>query len=195
MHSIVIKEAITKYPVHDLILKRWSPRAFATTPVSQSQLDTILTAASWAPSSGNEQPWRYITALKENEKGFSALLNCLLPSNAVWVKNAPALLLCYTKLTYTKSGKDNVNAFHDAGLANQNLLLQAVSMKIYGHAMEGFDKAKAVHDFKLSSDFQPVCMIALGYLGEAENLDEPYKTRELTPRMRKALDEFVTILR
>jgi len=194
MNSIVAKEAITSYAVNDLILKRWSPRSFSPAPVSQSQLDTIITAASWAPSSANEQPWRYITALKQNEKGFSALFNCLLPGNAVWVKNAAAIILCYTKLTYTKGGKNNVNAFHDAGMANQNLLLQAVSMQIYGHPMEGFDKAKTVHDFKLSSDFQPVCMIALGYLGEAENLEEPNKTRELTPRDRKALTEFATNL-
>ena len=191
MHSIVVKEAITAYAVNDLILKRWSPRSFSSDAISQSQLDIILTAASWAPSSGNEQPWRYITALKQNEKGFTALANCLLPGNATWAKNAAVLLLCYTKLTYTKGGKDNVNAFHDAGLANQNLLLQAVSMQIYGHPMEGFDKAKAVHDFKLSSDFQPVCIIALGFLGEAEDLEEPYKTRELTPRTRKSLNEFV----
>ena len=73
MHSIIAKEAITPFPVSDFILKRWSPRAFSATPLSQSQLDIILTAASWAPSSANEQPWRYISALKQNEKGFSAL--------------------------------------------------------------------------------------------------------------------------
>ncbi len=194
MNSIVAKEALTFYAVHDLILKRWSPRSFSAEPISQLHLDTMLTAASWAPSSANEQPWRYITALKQNEKGFSALFNCLLPGNAAWVKNAAAIILCYTKLTYAKNGKDNVNAFHDAGLANQNLLLQAIAMGIYGHPMEGFDKVKAVHDFNLSSDFQPVCMIALGYLGDAGNLEEPYKTRELSPRERKPLNEFVSTL-
>ncbi len=42
-----------------VILERWSPRAFADRDVDPADLKTIFEAARWAPSSFNEQPWRY----------------------------------------------------------------------------------------------------------------------------------------
>ena len=80
-------------------------------------------------------------------------------------------------------------------MANQNLLLQAFSMHIYGHIMGGFDKNKARLDFNLNEDMEPICIIALGYLGEAEQLEEPFKEREITPRNRKPLSEFATFIK
>jgi Nitroreductase family len=62
--EIVAKNAKTDYPVSELIAKRWSARAFSTRPVEKSKLLSILEAARWAPSSGNEQPWRYICFYK-----------------------------------------------------------------------------------------------------------------------------------
>jgi nitroreductase len=45
--------------------------------------------------------------------------------------------------------------------------------------------------FQLPENLKPVVVIALGYLDEAEKLEEPYRTRELTPRTRKSLKELV----
>ena len=193
--SIAIKEGKTEKPVNPLLLNRWSARSFATQQISEQELETILEAASWAPSAMNEQPWRYIAALKQNPDGFKAVLNCLVPGNAIWAKNAAALILCSAKKTYTQNGNPNVSAGHDTGMSNQNLLLQAFSMHIYGHIMGGFDKNKAKADFNLNDDLEPICIIALGYLGEAEQLEEPFKEREITPRSRKPLSEFATFLK
>ncbi|MBC7451077.1 MAG: nitroreductase family protein [Cytophagales bacterium] len=189
-----IKEAVTERPVHSLILKRWSARSFNSKEITEEELNTILEAASWAPSAMNEQPWRYVAALKQHEAGFKAILECLVPGNALWAKAAAALLVCYTKRTYTQNDHINVSADHDTGMANQNLLLQALSMNIYGHIMGGFDKEKTREAFQLGEDFDPLCVIALGYLGEADQLEEPFKGRETTPRVRKAMNEFVTFL-
>ena len=68
-------------------------------------------------------------------------------------------------------------------------------MHIYGHIMGGFDKNKARLDFNLNEDMEPICIIALGYLGEAEQLEEPFKEREITPRNRKPLSEFATFIK
>lgn len=190
-----VKIPQTKHKVIDLITKRWSARAFSEELVDEDCVAAMLEAASWAPSAMNEQPWRYIVGIKQKHKGFQTLLSCLNKSNAVWAENASVLIFCYTKLTYTKSGKENVNAMHDAGMANQNLLLQAASMDIYSHVMEGFDKSKAMEIFNIPDDFNPVCMIALGYRGNPEELQEPYKSRETSPRERKDLSEFVTYLK
>jgi hypothetical protein len=56
--EIVTNRAKTDYPISDIIIRRWSARAFSTRPVENSKLLSILEAARWAPSSRNEQPWR-----------------------------------------------------------------------------------------------------------------------------------------
>lgn len=50
------KPAETANPVHDLIMRRWSPRSFADKPVEPAVLRSLLEAARWAPSGSNEQP-------------------------------------------------------------------------------------------------------------------------------------------
>ncbi|MFD1817737.1 Nitroreductase [Pseudarcicella hirudinis] len=190
MELLTIKEA-NSVELNEQIRKRWSPRAFSPASILPEDLHTIFEAASWAPSAMNEQPWEYIYALKENEEGFGKLLSCLVPANAVWAKHAAALVLTIAKHTYAHNGKENPTAFHDLGMANQNLLIQAISMDIYGHPMGGFDKKKAVELFELKDSESPVCVIALGYLGDPDQLDEGLKTREFSPRKRKELHEFV----
>lgn len=185
-----IKVPETKYPVIDTIRNRWSARAFSNEPVSKETMFAILEAASWAPSAFNEQPWGYVVGMRQNEKGFKMLLDCLSPGNAAWAKNAGVLILSYAKLTVTPTGNPNASALHDTGMANQNLLLQATAMNVYGHIMGGFDKQKAIDDFGLTDDYAPVCMIALGYLDEPESLEEPFRSRELTPRTRKPISSF-----
>ena len=64
--KIITKTAKTDYPISDLISRRWSARAFSTKPVEKSKLLSILEAARWAPSSRNEQPWRYIVFTEDN---------------------------------------------------------------------------------------------------------------------------------
>src|ERR1041384_3925221 len=81
----------TDYPVHELIAKRWSPRAFAQTPVEPEKLRSLFEAARWAASSGNEQPWRFIVATKTSQAEYDRLLSVLNPKNQAWAKAAPAL--------------------------------------------------------------------------------------------------------
>ena len=59
------KPAITKLEIHPIIKKRWSPRSFQTDkPVEPEKLQRIFEAARWAPSSFNEQPWRFIVGTR-----------------------------------------------------------------------------------------------------------------------------------
>ncbi|WP_275575126.1 nitroreductase family protein [Methylocucumis oryzae] len=54
------KTAITQTNIHDLMAKRWSPRAFAADkPVSDTELLALFEAARWSPSCFNDQPWRF----------------------------------------------------------------------------------------------------------------------------------------
>ena len=187
----MIKEAKTKYPVIELIKKRWSARAFSRQSISDEALFTLFEAAHWAASSNNEQPWRYIYAKREDKEAFDKMVHCLMSGNQPWAKNAAVLILCLAKTTTGSENKPNLAAFHDVGLANATLLLQAVSQNIYGHMMGGYDRAKTKQEFTIPEGYEAVIFMALGYLDKPETLEEPFKTRELTPRTRKELSEVV----
>lgn len=183
------KLAPSDYPVHNLIRRRWSPRAFSDRPVSEFDLSTMLEAARWAPSCNNEQPWRYYYALQGSD-GFEKLLGCLSEGNKPWCKDAAGLLVSATRKTFEKNGKANDWAGHDAGMANLNLFLQGTELGIFCHPMAGFDKEAVIRALSLDDDIAPVCMIAFGYAGKAEDLPAPYDERELLPRVRKPVSEF-----
>ena len=187
----MIKEAKTKHPVLDLIKNRWSARAFSNKSIDDPTLFTLFEAAGWAASANNEQPWRYIYAKREDKEAFDKIVSCLMPGNQPWAKNAAVLVVCLVKTTMGAENKPNLAAAHDAGLSNATLLLQAISHNIYGHMMGGYDKAKTKELFNIPEGYETVLILALGYLDSPETLQEPFKTRELTPRTRKELGEFV----
>ncbi len=185
-----IKAAPTKHAVHPLIRKRWSPRAFADRPLSEAQMHTLLEAASWAASSYNEQPWQYRYAHRRDTQGFQRLLRCIKEGNRQWAASAAVLVLSLARTEFGKNGRPNRHYLHDTGAANTTLLLQAASMDIYGHMMAGFDSDKTVAEFSLPGTVEPVCFMALGYLGDPEQLEPPLREREMKPRSRKPLPAF-----
>ncbi|MGL5870815.1 MAG: nitroreductase family protein [Xenococcaceae cyanobacterium] len=185
------KLANTQYPVDELLKKRWSPIAFSNQPIEPEKLNSLLEAASWAASSYNEQPWIYIVASGDNKEEFDRLLSCLAESNQVWAKTAPVLMLSVASLNFKKNGKENRHAFHDVGAASTSMAIQAAAMDLYLHQMAGFDVAKARELYSIPSDYEPVAAIALGYRGDTQMLPENLQQRELAPRSRKPLNDFV----
>ncbi len=184
-----MKEAVTKYPVHPIIRKRWSGRAFSDRAITQETLNQILEAASWAPSSMNEQPWRYRYAFKESE-AFKKMISCLSAGNRSWARKAAVLILSLAKTNMGQTDNLNRHALHDVGAANAHLFFEATSLGIRGHIMAGFDYDKTIETFKLPLELEPVAFIALSYPGNVEELEEPYKSRELTPRSRNPISFF-----
>ena len=185
------KPADTRYPIHDLLRRRWSPRAFSDRTVEPEKLQSLLEAARWAPSCFNEQPWSFIIATKENPAEHARLASCLVESNLRWAPQAPVLMLSVAKRYFERNGKENRHAFHDVGLAVENLVIQAVALGLAVHQMAGFHVEKARTLFSIPEGYEPVAMIALGYLGDPEALPEDLRQRELAPRSRKPLETFV----
>ena len=184
-----IKIAKTIYPVLDVIKNRWSARAFSNKTITDEELNTLFEAASWAASANNEQSWQYIYAKKETG-AFDNIWNCLLPGNQPWAKHAAALIVAVARKTFEANNAVNAYAGHDLGMANAHLLLQARTMNIYCHPMAGFNKIKLTENLNLSDNQEAFCVIATGFLADAETLEEPFKTRELTERKRKNIAEF-----
>jgi nitroreductase len=75
----------SQYPIEPIFLDRWSPRAFTGEVIPESDLLGILDAAHWAPSSANQQPWRFIYALKGSDD-WDVFVSLLVESNQEWAK-------------------------------------------------------------------------------------------------------------
>lgn len=185
------KPADTDIELQDLIRRRWSPRAFADRPVEEDKLLKMLEAARWAPSCFNEQPWHFITAARKDEEEFQKLLECLSEKNRRWAKNAPLLMLTVTKLYFEHNRKDNRHAYHDIGLAVENMVIQAMELGIFAHQMAGFSSDAARQTYGIPEGFDPVTAIALGYPGDSETLPPDLREQEHAPRTRKPLSEFI----
>jgi len=181
----------TQIPIHDLIRRRWSPRAFSEQPIETDKLLSVLEAARWAPSSRNEQPWAFLVATKDNPEDYEALAGVLMDSNRAWAGNAPVLILTLTHTRLEKDGQPNRHSFHDLGQATANLIFQATSLGLAAHQMGGFHADAARERFRIPEGWEPVSVIALGYPGNAESLPEALRERETVQRRRKPLGEFV----
>jgi nitroreductase len=184
------KPAPVAHPIEPLLQRRWSPRAFAAKPVERQVLLRLFEAARWAPSSFNEQPWRYIVVTHENPKRLKEVHSVLTPGNA-WATRAPVLICSVAQLTFARNGKPNRHAFHDVGAASENLLLQATSLGLFAHQMAGFDVEKARAVFQVPEGYEPVAMMALGYPAALETLTEEQRAREQLPRVRRSIEEWV----
>src|SRR3989344_5803379 len=152
MKSTKIKIPPTNYSMNKLLLKRWSALSFSEKQIEEKDLFCIFEAASWAASSMNEQPWAYQYAFK-GTSAFDKIWNCLLEGNKSWSKNASVLIISLAKKNLSKNSLPNRYAMYDVGAANTNLLLQAVTLNIYGHQMGGLDFQKTRDEFVISEEY------------------------------------------
>jgi nitroreductase len=185
------KMAETQVPIHELIGRRWSPRAFSDLPVEPDKLLSLFEAARWAASASNEQPWAFLVATREDTKNYEEMLNVLVDFNRSWANKAPVLIQTFAHTQFEKDGRANRHAFYDLGQAAANLSLQATALGLTTHQMAGFNVEAAREHFAVPEGWEPVSMIALGYPGDPESLTDKLRERETAQRKRKPLESFV----
>jgi nitroreductase len=185
------KPAETRKPIHDLLRRRWSPRAFSQQPVEPEALVSLLEAARWAASCFNDQPWFFLVATRSDAKAFDRMLGCLVESNQVWARRAPVLMISVTRLAFAKNGRPNRHAFHDVGAAAACLTIQAMALGLWVHQMAGIERDRVRELYQIPEGHEAVAGIAVGHAGDPVDLPEPLRQRELAPRERKALEEMV----
>jgi nitroreductase len=184
------KPADTDHPIHDLIRERWSPRAFDDRRVERAQLLSLFEAARWAPSSGNEQPWRFVVAERHTDpESFDRLIGSLNESNQIWARLAPVVGYSVASLTWQRTGKPNRHAWHDVGLSMSMLLVEATSRGLFVHQMAGYDAQKAREAAAIPEGFEPVAAFVVGYPGPIERLDERNRAREIATRTRRPVSQ------
>ncbi len=185
------KLAVTHVEIHELMQRRWSPRAFdPARKVAHDDLIALLEAARWAPSCFNDQPWRFVVCNKAvDETNWQNAFTTLAEKNQLWAKNAPVLILAVAMNNFNHNGKPNRLAMYDTGAASVSLCLQAVALGLIVHQMGGFDAEKAREAFNLPVECTPMAMMAVGYQGEAKLLSDDFKAAELAARTRAELSE------
>lgn len=189
------RTAPADHAIHPILAERWSPRAFADKPVDRDQLAQLFEAARWAASSFNEQPWRFILAVKDGGPDggadYAKALACLVEFNRQWAQTAPVLILTAVRKAFARTGKPNGSAQHDLGLAVGNLTAQATHLGLVLHQMAGIDREKIRQAYAIPDDFEPMTAIALGHPGAPDRIPEAMRQGETAPRIRKPLGETV----
>lgn len=180
--------APTTYPIHSLLRDRWSPRAFSDRPVEREKLLACLEAVRWAPSSFNEQPWRFVVVTSETPDRLKEAQSVLVEGNA-WANRAPVLICTVAKMTFTRNDNPNRHAWHDVGAAAMALFLEAFNQGLVAHEMAGFNPGKARVVFHIPDGYEPVAMMVVGYQDNPEILPEERRAAETAPRSRKALSD------
>lgn len=178
-----------EYPIMDIFLNRWSRRAMSGDPISEQELMSLFEAARWAPSSFNEQPWRFIYA-KRNTRYWDRLFNLMIPFNQSWTKNAAILGVIISCNTLELSNKPARTYSFDTGAAWENLSLQGSINGLVVHGIEGFDYNRAKKELNIPDDYTTEAMFAVGKPGKLEDLPPDLQEREKLSD-RKKVEEFI----
>ena len=177
------------HPVEPLFIHRWSPRAMSGQPLTEPDLMRLFEAARWAPSTYNEQEWRFLYAKRDTE-AFQTFLKLLADANQAWCDKAALLCVVLSHKVFEKNGKPNpVNVF-DSGSAFMALSLQGAAMNLVVHGMSGFDYDRARAELGVPEDYNVNAMFAVGHPGDKEALPEDAKERE-QPSGRKPVGAII----
>lgn len=178
------------YPVNELFLTRVSGRAFSEERLTEEELMSLFEAARWAPSSYNNQPWRFVYA-RRGDPEWPLFFDVLVDFNKQWTKNADSLVLVLTKKNFEHNGKPSVTASFDTGAAWMSLALEAHLRNIIAHGMQGFNYEAIREKLQIPDTFTIQAMVAIGKPGLKENLPEDIRKQEI-PSLRKPLEQIVS---
>lgn len=177
------------YPILPLLLSRVSSRAFSEERLTEDELMALFEAARWAPSSYNNQPWRFVYA-RRGEKEWDTLFNVLIDFNKSWTNKADTLVAVISRNNFEHNNKPARTAHLDTGAAWMSLAIEAHSRNIIAHGMEGFDADALKKNLQIPDSFTVEAMIAIGKQGNKEDLSEELKKREI-PSIRKPLTDII----
>lgn len=170
-----------------LLLDRWSPRAFDGSTIADDDLNAILDAGRWAPSSYNYQPWRFLYA-RRDDTNWQGFLDALIPFNQSWAKDASVLVYMVSETTMGSPDKPNLTHSFDTGAAWAMMAVQARLMGYYTHGMVGIDFEKARAVLALPDHIHLDAAFVIGRMGDPATLPDALREREV-PSDRKPMEE------
>ena len=191
-----------------IIFARRSIRRYQDRPVAQQTLESVLTAALWAPSAHNRQPWRFAVVTSPDQRRDLALamgtrLRADLAADHVppdliekdanrsysRISSAPALVLvCLSMVDMDRypdakrSANERTMAVQSTAMAVQNLLLasQAEGLGACWMCAPLFCPDVVSRQLDLPADWEPQALVTLGYPAEEKHSTrQPLETRVL----------------
>jgi len=172
---------------HRLIAARRSLRAFSPRPVEPEKIERMLEAARWSPSCANRQPWRFVV-VPRNAPTRSGVEEALEPGNA-WARRAPVLIAAGARPQDGAVVESRRHFLADTGLALMSLIYRGVDQGLLVHPMAGWREAALREALGLPDDFVPSALVAVGYAGNPEDLDDETRGKDRRPRTRRPLGE------
>jgi nitroreductase len=146
------------------IASRRSVRAYTSQKVGRDDILKLLTAAGWAPSGNNLQPWKFCVVMEDAELK-NRLASLTVYQN--WVKEAPCLIAVYldTKMIDDKIANAYMKHVQSIGSAIQNILLAAHELGLgtcwIGEILKSEDKIQEL--LALPPTLQLMAVISVGY--------------------------------
>jgi nitroreductase len=177
------------YPVETIFVRRWSPRAMSGEPITDEEMMTLFEAARWAPSTYNEQEWRFLYARRDTPQ-WQMFFDLLVEFNQSWCHRAALLAVVLGHKVFQQNGKENPVHLLDCGSAFENLALQGTALQLVVHGMQGFDFEKARRVLRVPDDYAVAMMFAVGRPGDPDDLPKSAQERE-KPSGRKPARELI----
>ena len=171
-----------------LLKSRRSTVLFSVKKIDSDCIENLFEAARWAPSSMNEQPWRFIYSTRD-DTSFNDFLNCLHENNKEWAQHAYMLLITVAHTISDYNKKENPYAIHDTAMAFAYLTIQALSSGLSVHPMGGFSKEKVAQIALIPRSYIPLVVAAIGYKSESKKFPDHLERRESSPRQRNQIRE------
>ncbi|MFW5711319.1 MAG: nitroreductase family protein [Spirochaetota bacterium] len=165
-------------------------RAISDAPIEADVRDRIMTAATYAPSCSNKQPWRLIVV--DNEEARAKVREGLLGGN-YWAKKAPLFVLAATKPDLDCNLKDRREyALFDLGQAVMSLQYQAVHEGLIAHPMAGFKDTVLKELFNIPEDYILITVIAIAHQSDDSELSDKHKEIEHSTRSRVPPEQVIS---
>ncbi len=188
-----LRPAVTDGEINGLIAGRWSARAIdPDKPVDEATLGRVLEAGRWAASSRNNQPWAFAVATSRNPDLLKSARRALMKGNS-WAHAAPVLMFSLSRKRYAGSVLPNLLHKYEAGMAAENMALQAASEGLVFHQMLGFWPWRVRKTFAVPGSYAVLTAIAIGHPGMIDSLPDYQKVQETGERIRKSRSEFAFV--
>lgn len=161
-----IRERVAEHrtPEHDvdpIFVNRWSPRSMTGESLDSEEFLPLFEAARWAPSSRNEQPWRFLYATRESD-AWETFLGFPYSKNRQWASDAAVLVVVCSTTTFEYDDSYNGTHAFDTGAAWENLALEGARRGLVVHAMAGFDEELAASELNVPEAYDVHAMVAIG---------------------------------
>jgi len=174
----------------EVIEKRRALRGISDKPIEPEVVRRLMTAATYAPSCFNKQPWRFVVA--DGDEARAKVRDGLAEGN-YWAQKAPVFVLVATKpdLDCQLKGRRDYALF-DTGQAVMSLQYQAFHEGLIAHPIAGFKDAKLKEAFGIPEDYILITVVIIAHPGDDSGLNEKHRELEHSERSRRDPAEVIS---